>query len=82
MKGNQGVLWYKGRMCVPNAKELKDKIFQEAHESTYSIHPGGYKMYRDLNATYWWYEMKRNIAEYVAILHRLSESQGRASMTR
>jgi hypothetical protein len=23
---NQGVLWYKGRVCVPSIKELKDKI--------------------------------------------------------
>jgi hypothetical protein len=24
---DEGVLWYKGRICVPNIKELKDKIF-------------------------------------------------------
>jgi hypothetical protein len=63
----KGVLWYKGRICVPNIKELKDKILYEAHESAYSIHPGGNKMYHDLNATYWWYGMKRDIAEYVAL---------------
>jgi hypothetical protein len=38
-----GVLWYKGRICVPNVKELKDKILHESHESAYSIHPGGNK---------------------------------------
>jgi hypothetical protein len=27
MEDDQGVLWYKGRVCVPNIKELKDKIF-------------------------------------------------------
>jgi hypothetical protein len=27
----EGVLWYKGRICVPNVKELKDKILCEAH---------------------------------------------------
>jgi hypothetical protein len=27
-------------ICVPNMKELKDKIFGEAHESAYSIHLG------------------------------------------
>jgi hypothetical protein len=64
---DDGVLWYKGRICVPNIKELKDKILHEAHESVYSIHPGGNKMYHDLNATYWWYGMKRYIAEYVAL---------------
>jgi hypothetical protein len=41
---DEGVLRYKGRICVPNIKELKDKILCEAHESTYSIHPGGNKM--------------------------------------
>jgi hypothetical protein len=30
---DEGVLWYKGRICVPNVKELKDKILHEAHES-------------------------------------------------
>jgi hypothetical protein len=41
---DEGVLWYKGRICVPKVKELKDKILHEAHESAYSIHPGGNKM--------------------------------------
>jgi hypothetical protein len=49
---DDGVLWYKGRICVPSIKELKDKILCEAHESTYSIHPGGNKIYHDLKATY------------------------------
>jgi hypothetical protein len=31
MKDDQVVLWYKGRICVPNIKELKDKILREAH---------------------------------------------------
>jgi hypothetical protein len=47
---------------VANIKELKDKILHEEHESAYSIHPGGNKMYRDLKATYWWYGMKRVLA--------------------
>jgi hypothetical protein len=52
LEDDQGVLWYNGRICVPNIKELKDKILCEAHESAYSIHPGGNKMYHDLKATY------------------------------
>jgi hypothetical protein len=27
---DEGVLWYKGRICVPNVRELKDKILYEA----------------------------------------------------
>jgi hypothetical protein len=64
---DQGVLWYKGRICVPNIKELMDKILREAHESAYSIHLGRNKMYHDLKATYWWYGIKRDIAEYVTL---------------
>jgi hypothetical protein len=64
---DEGVLWYKGRICVPNIRELSDKILREAHESAYSIHPKGNKMYHNLKATYLWYGMKRDIAEYVAL---------------
>jgi hypothetical protein len=53
-EGDEGVLWYKGMICVPNVKELKVKILREAHESAYSIHPVRNKMYHDLKATYWW----------------------------
>jgi hypothetical protein len=49
---DQGVLWYKGIICVPDVKELKDKILCEDLESAYSIHPEGKKMYHDLKATY------------------------------
>jgi hypothetical protein len=66
-EGDQGVLWYKGRICVPNIKELRDKILREAHESAYSIHPKGNKMYHDRKATYWWYGMKRDVTKYVSL---------------
>jgi hypothetical protein len=64
---DQGVMWYKGRICVPNVKGFKDKILCEAHESAYSIHPEGNKMYHDLKVTYWWYGMKRDVTEYVVV---------------
>jgi hypothetical protein len=67
LEDEECVLWYKGRICVPNVKELKDKILCEAHESTYSINLGRNKMYHDLNVTYWWYGMKRDVAKYVAL---------------
>jgi hypothetical protein len=67
LEDDECVLWYKGKICVLKVKELKDKILREAHESGYSIHPGGNKMYHDLKATYWWYGMKRDIAQYVIL---------------
>jgi hypothetical protein len=38
----------------------------EAHDSAYSIHLGSTKMYHDLKSRYWWYGMKRVVAEYIA----------------
>jgi hypothetical protein len=67
LEDDQRVLWYKRRICVPNVKELKDKILCEAHESAYSIYLGGNKMYHDLKTTYWWYGMKRDVAKYIAL---------------
>jgi hypothetical protein len=67
LEDEEGVLWYKGRICVHNINELTDKIVHEAHESACSIHPRGNNMYHDLKATYWWYGMKRDIAEYVIL---------------
>ena len=40
---------------------------REAHDSTYSLHPGRTKMYNDLKQQFWWYGMKREVAEYVAL---------------
>ena len=47
-KDEFGTLRFGGRICVPNQPDLKKKILSEAHESAYSIHPGGTKMYEDL----------------------------------
>ena len=47
-----GVLRYKGRLCVPEQEILKGELLKEAHNSSYSIHPGG--------------NMTKEIAEYVS----------------
>jgi hypothetical protein len=62
----EGVVWFKDRLCVPNITLIRELILREAHETTYSIHPGSEKMYQDLKKRFWWYGMKREITEYVA----------------
>jgi hypothetical protein len=61
----EGVVWLKDRLCVPNIKSIRGLILKEAHETTYFIHHGSEKMYQDLKKIFWWYGMKREIAEYV-----------------
>ncbi|WVZ49077.1 hypothetical protein U9M48_000458 [Paspalum notatum var. saurae] len=62
-----GTVWHGDRICVPNIKSIRDLIPKEAHETAYSIHPGSEKMYQDLKRKFWWYGMKREVAEYVAL---------------
>ncbi|WVZ52281.1 hypothetical protein U9M48_003357 [Paspalum notatum var. saurae] len=66
-KHEQGTLWYKNRICVPNVDIIRKLILSEAHDTAYSIHPGSTKMYYDLEERFLWYGMKRAVAEYVAI---------------
>ena len=40
-----GFLYYKDRVCVPNDSELKKSILEEAHSGSFDIHPGSMKMY-------------------------------------
>jgi hypothetical protein len=63
----QGTLWLGKWICVPNLKHIKELILREAYDSAYSIHPSSTKMYKDLKARYWWYGMKRDVTEYVAL---------------
>ena len=56
-----GNIWW-----FPKKFELRKKIFDKAHESQFSIHPGSNKMYQDSKQKFWWTHMKREIARYVA----------------
>ena len=48
----EGVLRYRGHLCVPKIDELRKKLLKESHESTLSAHLGSTKMYRDLKSHY------------------------------
>ena len=61
-----GTLVYGSRICVPNEEHLKGTLMNEAHNSSYAMHPGSTKMYHNLKSHYWYSGMKKEIAEYVA----------------
>jgi hypothetical protein len=65
-KDEQGTIWFEKRICVPDDPDIRKLIFQEAHETPYSIHPSNTKMYIDLKEIFWWSNMKGDIAEYIA----------------
>ena len=61
-----GSLYFHNRLCVPDDKELKKKLLFEAHNTVFTMHPGGNKMYQDLKQHYLWKGMKRDVIEYVS----------------
>ena len=57
-----GVLYFKDRVCVLDDDELRKAILDEAHSGSFAIHPGNTKMYQDLKMSFWWSGMKRDVS--------------------
>ena len=57
---DQGVLRFRGRICIPDNEEIKNMILEESHRSSLSIHPEATKMYHDLKKIFLvvWFETR------------------------
>ena len=64
--GNDGILRFQGRICVPDDAKVKKLILEEGHKSRLSLHPGMTKMYQDLKETFWWQGIKKDVAMFVS----------------
>jgi len=53
-------------MYLLGDQTLKREVLQKAHESRLAKHLGCTKMYQNLKDFYWWPNMKKEVAEYVA----------------
>ena len=40
-----GGFYYKTILCIPNVLELRKKLMYESHNTIFTMHPGGNKMY-------------------------------------
>jgi hypothetical protein len=65
-RDDKGVVWFGQRLVIPQDRDLRKEILDEAHLSKFTIHPGSTKMYRDLRENFLWSNMKGEIAEYVS----------------
>ena len=61
-----GSVKFGDRICVLDNSGMKKEIMEEAHYTSYSVHPSSTKMYKDLKSTFWWNNMKQEIAQFVA----------------
>ena len=62
---SDGSLRLGSRVCVPEGV-VRDELLSAVHSSSYSVHPGGTKMYKDLRQHFWWRGMKQDIAVFVS----------------
>jgi hypothetical protein len=60
-----GLLTHFKQVCVQGIGRLSKEIMCEAHHSPYIVHLGGTKMCHDVNGSYWWNNMKRDIAKFM-----------------
>lgn len=51
----EGALLLGGKLYLP--EECREEVLKEFHCSRFAIHPGGNKMYKDLQREYRWPEM-------------------------
>ena len=42
-----GGFYYNSKLCVPNVQELKNKLMYKSHNTVFTMHPRGNKMYQD-----------------------------------
>ncbi|XP_050937157.1 uncharacterized protein LOC127148176 [Cucumis melo] len=55
-------LMFKRRLCI----RADNRVKTEAHNSPFFMHSGSTKMYQDLKRVYWWRNMDREVADFVA----------------
>jgi hypothetical protein len=61
-----GILMYKGKIYVPNSRELKNIVLKEMHNVPYVGHPGYQKKIAVVKSQYFWPGMKKEVATYIA----------------
>jgi len=60
-----GVVYMKGRIYVPNNNKIKEEILKENHDLVNVRHPEQHRMLELLKRNYWWPGLKENIKKYV-----------------
>jgi hypothetical protein len=60
-----GLVYYKGKLYIPNNKELRGDIIKSCHDSPAAGHPGKYGTLELVSRLYWWPQMALFVDKYV-----------------
>ncbi|QRW15577.1 Retrotransposable element Tf2 protein [Rhizoctonia solani] len=61
----EDLLWYQGKLVVPDLEPLKERLLREFHNSPLVGHPGQQRTLELLSRSYWWPGMKSSAKEWV-----------------
>ncbi|QRW26785.1 Retrotransposable element Tf2 protein [Rhizoctonia solani] len=61
----EDLLWYQGKLVVPDSEILKEQLLREFHDSPLAGHPGQQRTLELLSRNYWWPGMKSSAKEWV-----------------
>ncbi|KAF8747934.1 hypothetical protein RHS01_11152 [Rhizoctonia solani] len=61
----EDLLWYQGKLVVPDSEALKERLLREFHDSPLAGHPGQQRTLELLSRNYWWPGMKSSAKEWV-----------------
>jgi hypothetical protein len=60
-----GLLTFRGKIYVPNDRDLRRRIVAQHHDTAIAGHPGRWKTLELVSRNYWWPQMSRYIGIYV-----------------
>ena len=60
----EGVIWFKGTLCVPHITKLKKEVMNATHNSTFATHPMITTMYHYMKTDFWWIGMNGDVADF------------------
>ncbi|KAF8713103.1 hypothetical protein RHS03_00686, partial [Rhizoctonia solani] len=61
----EDLLWYQGKLVVPDLEYLKERLLKEFHNSPLAGHPRQQRTLELLSRNYWWPGMKSSAREWV-----------------
>jgi hypothetical protein len=60
-----GLVWYRGKLYIPNDEELRSDVVATCHDSITAGHPGQYGTQEHVERHYWWPQLAAFVKRYV-----------------
>ncbi|KAB5587826.1 Retrotransposable element Tf2 [Ceratobasidium theobromae] len=77
----EGILYYKGRMVIPEDQELRNALLWQHHDHPLAGHQGQARTLENLGRQFWWANMKAEVNRYVASCPTCQHTKGQKIQT-